>query len=177
MTPTYRIRPPRPGDAPAIAAIFNEGIAERQATFETEPREPGDFAELGAPDAPPALVSQRDGEVVGWARVSPYSPRDCYAGVGEFSVYVASGARGGGTGLALVEALAEEAERRGYWKLIGLLFPENEASRAVCERAGFHEVGTYRRHGRLDGRWRDVLLVERLLGPAAATPAGGGGTA
>ena len=95
-----------------------------------------------------------------------YNPRECYRGVGEATVYVERGARGRGIGWRLLEALAVEAERAGYWKLIGRLFPENEASRALLRSCDFREVGVHRRHGRLDGEWRDVLVVERLLGQA-----------
>jgi L-amino acid N-acyltransferase YncA len=105
--------------------------------------------------------------VLGFARVIEYSPRPCYAGVGELSIYIERSARGSGLGGTLLEALTEEAERRGYWKLVGLVFPENQASVALLKGAGWVEVGLYKRHGRLDGQWRDVLLLERLLGPAA----------
>jgi L-amino acid N-acyltransferase YncA len=160
------IRAAEPGDAGAIAAIYSEGIAERIATFETGPRtavdvEPWIGAEL------PLLVAVEDGAVRGWAKLGEYSDRCCYEGVAEISVYVSGAARGRGTGRALVEASCAAAEERGLWKVIGLLFPENAPSRALFAAAGFAEVGTYRRHGRLDGEWRDVLILERLLGEAA----------
>jgi L-amino acid N-acyltransferase YncA len=101
---------------------------------------------------------------LGWARVFEFSPRDCYSGVGEVSLYIDRGARGAGLGRKLLDALEREAEIRGFWKLIGLLFPENGPSVALFRGVGWQEVGVYRRHGRLDGRWRDVLLLERLLG-------------
>jgi L-amino acid N-acyltransferase YncA len=161
------IRKAEPGDAAAIAEIYNQGIEERQATFDTEPRKAEDFTQrLADPEAPPFLVATDDDRVVAWARVGFYSDRDCYAGVGEASLYVDRGHRRRGAGRALLDALTDEAERRGYWKLIGLIFPTNAASVKLLERTGFQEVGLYRRHGRLDGEWRDVLLVERLLGPA-----------
>ena len=160
------IRKAEPADAAAIAEIYNQGIEERQATFETRPYGPDDFADaLGDPDAAPLLVALEDGRVVAWARVLAYSERECYAGVGEASMYVARDFRRRGAGRALLDALADEAERRGWWKLIGLLFPENAPSMELMKTTDFHEVGTYRRHGRLDGRWRDVLLLERSLGP------------
>ncbi len=104
----------------------------------------------------------------GFARVSPYSDRCVYDGVGEHGVYVAGGARGLGAGRALLVALCEAAERAGYYKLTSRIFTSNAASRALHRAAGFEEVGVQRRHGRLDGEWRDCVLVERLLGDAAA---------
>ena len=99
--------------------------------------------------------------------MSPYSDRCVYEGVGEHGVYVARAARGEGIGLKLLTALCEEAERTGLYKLTSRVFTDNAASRAVHVAAGFHEVGIQRRHGRLDGRWKDCVLVERLLGEAA----------
>jgi L-amino acid N-acyltransferase YncA len=162
-----RVRAAAPGDATAIAAIYNQGIEGREATFETTLRTGDDFADpLADPASAPFLVAETGQGVVGFARLTPYSSRDCYAGVAEASVYVAAACRGASVGRRLVEALAAEAERRGYWKLVGLLFPENRRSVALCTSAGFRQVGLLRRHGRLDGRWRDVLLVERLLDPS-----------
>ena len=159
-----RIRAATAGDAGAIAAIYNQGIAGRDATFETTPRTGDDFAGLLAdPASPPFLVAETGERVAGFARLTAYSSRACYAGVAEASVYVAASCRGASVGRRLLDALAAEAERRGYWKLVGLLFPENRRSVALCASAGFREVGVLRRHGRLDGRWRDVLLVERQL--------------
>jgi L-amino acid N-acyltransferase YncA len=165
---SFTIRPAAVADAGDIAAIFNQGIEERETTFETRPRTEADLAgPIADPDAPPFLVAERDGVVVGWGRITAYSARSCYAGVGEASIYVDRNARGGGVGRLLLRGLSEAAEVAGYWKLLGLLFPSNAASAALFRAAGFREVGVYRRHGRLEGEWRDVLLVERLLGPAA----------
>jgi len=113
------------------------------------------------------LVGERDGGVVGWARVAPYSPRPCYAGVVEGSVYVLARERGRGLGSALVASLIEEAERAGFYKVVGKLFADNESSRRLVAKHGFREVGTHLRHGRLDDDWRDVVVVELLLGEAA----------
>lgn len=156
-------------DAAAIARIYNEGIADRVATFETEPRTAADIvrALTEREDRYPTIVVERDGEVVAWAGASLYRPREAYAGIGEFSVYVAREARGEGLGRVAMDALIDESEKRGLWKLVSRIFPENEASLALCRAVGFREVGTYRRHGKLDGRWRDVVVVERLLGDAA----------
>jgi len=111
------------------------------------------------------VVAEREGEVVGWARVGAYDPvHDYYAGVGEATLYVDRNGRRGGTGRALMNALAGEAERRGYHKLVGKIFTSNEPSIALVKSCGWREVGVHLRHGRLDGEWKDVMVVERLLG-------------
>ena len=155
----------QPGDAAAVAAIYNEGIASRQATLDPDPVSAEQVASWVTDDS--TLVAERDGAVVGFVRVGPYSSRRVYAGVGECTVYVAGHARRRGVGRELIEAACEEYERRDYWKLTGKLFTENEASAALLRACGFRDVGVHLRHGRLDGRWRDVLVVERLLGEAA----------
>lgn len=160
------VRQGRPVDSEAVASIYNEGIAERRSTFETELRCGADLADWLASPRAPLVVAERCGRIVGWARVSSYSLRPCYAGVGEGSIYVTASQRGHGVGRALGETLVCEAERVGIYKLLGKLFPENEASRRLVARLGFREVGLHLRHGRLDGEWRDVLLVELLLGEA-----------
>ena len=158
------IRPADTADASAIAAVYNQGIAERTATFETDPRSVADIeARLRDQLRYPTLVADEDGAVLGWAGVSSYRPRACYSGIGEFSVYVDRNARGRGIGRQLLEALADEARGRGYWKLVSRIFPSNEASRRLCRACGFREVGVYEKHGRLDGRWTDVVIVERLI--------------
>jgi L-amino acid N-acyltransferase YncA len=160
------IRPATDADATAVTDIYNEGIEDRLATFETRPRTPEDVRGWLS-DGLPFLVATRGDEVVGFARVSPYSDRCVYQGVGEHGVYVARAARGGGVGRQLLSALCDEAERAGLYKLTSRVFTDNAASRAVHIAAGFHEVGVQRRHGRLDGHWKDCVLVERLLGEAA----------
>jgi phosphinothricin acetyltransferase len=161
-------RPAELRDAPAIAEIYNQGIEDRVATFETEPRTTEMVEELlGARVGRyPAVVVEGGSRVLGFAWVSEYRPRDAYAGVAEFSVYVARGARGQGVGRTAMEALITEAEHRGFSKLVSRIFPENVASRRLCAALGFREVGVYRRHGQLDGRWMDCVIVERLLGAA-----------
>ena len=157
-------------DAPSIVRIYNQGIEERIATFETEPRTveqlQAQLREKG--DRYPTVVVERDGEVVAWASCGGYRSRPCYAGIGEHSVYVAREARGLGAGLVALEALFAAAEAQGFWKLLSRIFPENVASLALHRKAGFREVGVYRRHGKLDGTWRDCVIVEKLLGDAAA---------
>jgi L-amino acid N-acyltransferase YncA len=109
-------------------------------------------------------VVEDGGEVVAWASAPPYSGRTAYEGVREFSVYVARERRGNGLGRTAMAALIAEAAARGCWKLVSRVFPENAASRALCRSLGFREVGVYRRHARLDGAWRDCVIVELLLG-------------
>jgi len=156
------------GDAAAIAAIFNQGIEDRIATFETRPRSPED---IGAwfDGAHPIVVVEEENRIIAFASTSTYRPRECYAGIAEFSVYVARAGRGRGAGRAAMEALIREAERAGIWKLVSRVFPENTASLRLLRSVGFREVGTYEKHARLDGVWRDVVIVERLI-PANLTP-------
>ena len=156
-------------DAEAIARIYNQGIAERIATFETEPRTAAQIAAQLADkgDRFPTVVVERDGQVVAWAGAGAYRSRGAYAGVAEHSVYVDRAARGTGAGRAALAALFRAYEERGFWKLVSRIFPENAASIALHERAGFRIVGTYRRHGKLEGQWRDCVIVEKLLGPDA----------
>jgi phosphinothricin acetyltransferase len=159
------IRRARPEDAAAIAEIYTQGILERIATFESEPRTPEMMlAWLAEHDERhPVLVAERAGRVLGWASISSYRPRACYAGVGEFSIYLYRDARGQGIGKVLLDALIDEARRLGYWKLLSRVFPFNTASRRLCAALGFREVGIYEKHAKLDGRWLDVVIVERLI--------------
>jgi L-amino acid N-acyltransferase YncA len=152
-------------DAAAIAAIYNEGIADRIATFETEPRTAEQLATQIAEkgDRFPTVVVERQGQVVAWAGAGAYRTRPAYAGVAEHSVYVARAARGAGAGRAALDALCRAYAERGFWKIVSRIFPENVASLALHERCGFRVVGVYERHGKLDGQWRDCVIVERLL--------------
>ena len=161
---TITIRAAEPGDAVAIAAIYNQGIEDRGATFETTLRTPAEMrTKIDLGERLPLLVAEDTGVVVGWAGLSEYRARPCYAGIAEFSIYLDRAARGRGVGRQLLNALVEAARARGYWKLLSRVFPSNAASLGLCRRCGFREVGTYEKHGRLDGRWRDVVIVERLI--------------
>jgi L-amino acid N-acyltransferase YncA len=151
-------------DGAAIARIYNQGIADRGATFETEPRTAADIAaRLADRDRFPVLVAFQAGTAVGWAGLSSYRARPCYAGIAEFSIYMDRAARGKGIGRHLLNALIEVARERGFWKLVSRIFPFNAGSRALCRSCGFREVGVYEKHGRLDGEWLDVIIVERLI--------------
>lgn len=157
-----------PADADAIARIYNQGIEERIATFETEPRTVAQIAAQLADKGEryPTVVVERDGTVVAFAGAGAYRARPAYAGVAEHSVYVDRTARGTGVGRVALDALAGVYAERGFWKLVSRIFPENVASVTLHERAGFRVVGIYRRHGTLDGVWRDCVIVERLIGAA-----------
>jgi L-amino acid N-acyltransferase YncA len=160
------IRAAQPADAEAIAAIHNEGIAERVATFQTQTQTAGDAVKrmesgLGV------LVAELDGSVVAWASAAPYERYAYYDGVAEVTVFVGPEARRRGIGRALLEALAAAAEDAGHYKLFGKVFTTNAPSLELFKACGYREVGVHLRHGRLDGDWRDVMIVERLLGDAA----------
>jgi phosphinothricin acetyltransferase len=155
------IRAMQPDDWPAVREIYQQGIATRQATFETaapswEEWDAGHLVDL-------RLVAEEDGEVVGWAALSAVSRRACYAGVAEASVYVAERARGRGAGSALLGRLLADADEAGFWTIQASIFPENAASLALHARCGFRMVGTRERIARLDGAWRDTVLLERRV--------------
>lgn len=160
MTPRARLA--SPADAAAITRIYNEGIEDRLGTFETRPRTETDVA--GWFDGRhPIVVVESDGEVVAFASTSSYRRRDCYGGIAEFSVYVSRPARGHGAGRLAMDALILAAAAAGMWKLVSRVFVENTASRRLLAAVGFREVGTYYKHAKLDGLWRDVVIVERLI--------------
>jgi len=170
VSKVYTTRLATIADAAAIASIYNQGIEDAVATFETEPRMPNQIAALlnEKGDRYPTIVVECDGGIVAWAGASSYRARQAYAGIADHSVYVERAWRGQGAGRVALEALFPEYERRGFWKLSSRIFSDNAASIALHERCGFRVVGTYRRHGRLHGVWKDCVIVEKLLGEAAA---------
>jgi L-amino acid N-acyltransferase YncA len=145
-------------DWPAVAAVYADGIASGNATFESDVPT---WERWDAAHPSLRLVAEVDGHVVGWAALSPYSPRRCYRGVAEESVYVAAAARGKGVGRALLGELVARADAEGYWTLLAGVFPENEASLALHASAGFRVVGVHERLGERDGAFRDVVWLER----------------
>jgi len=161
-------RPATPADAASIAEIYNQGIADRIATFETEPRTAAQIEEWLTERHLVMVAETGETGVVAFAASFPYSNRPCYRGIGEFSVYVRRNYRGRGAGRAVLAALIEAAAARGMHKLTSRVFPENTVSRALLKGLGFDEIGIHRRHGQLDGHWRDCVIVERLLGEAAS---------
>ncbi|MCP5112630.1 MAG: N-acetyltransferase [bacterium] len=151
-----------PADAAGIAHIYNAGIEDRIATFETSPRTADDVRKW-FDGSHPIVVVEDGGEVIAFGATFPYRPRSCYDGIAETMVYVARNARRRGAGRMALDALLAEAERQGFWKLVSRIFPDNTASLALIRAAGFREVGIYEKHGQLDGEWKDVVIVERLL--------------
>src|SRR5271165_6824945 len=151
-----------PDDAPAMARIYNDGIEDRVATFETRVRSADDIR-TWFDGVHPIVVVEDHGDVVAFSATSQYRPRDCYAGIAETSVYVARAFRRKGAGRMALQALIHAAHQAGFWKLLSRVFPENVASRSLIRELGFREVGIYEKHGKLDGQWRDVVIVERLI--------------
>ncbi|HJU45094.1 MAG TPA: arsinothricin resistance N-acetyltransferase ArsN1 family A [Vicinamibacterales bacterium] len=159
---TLAARPASPDDAPMITQIYNEGIADRVGTFETRPRAVQDVL-AWFDGRHPIVVVEADGQIVAFASTSSYRNRDAYAGIAEFSVYVARHARGKGAGAVAMRALIDAVKPAGIWKLVSRIFVENDASRRLMASMGFREVGIYEKHAKLDGEWRDVVIVERLI--------------
>jgi phosphinothricin acetyltransferase len=165
-----RLRDATVGDAEAICRIYNQGIRDRVATLETEERPPDERAQWLETRSPrhPVLVAEDDGLVVGWASLNLFNARRAYDHVADLSLYVEREWRGRGVGRRLLEALVARAIELGYHKLVLAAFPWNTAGMRAYGRAGFREVGIYREQGRLDGRWVDTVVMEKILeGPSA----------
>ena len=150
------------GDAEAIASIYSSGIAERTATFQTEARTECDVALWFATELPKIVVEQ-DGRVIAYAAAFPYSDRCCYGGIAEFSVYVDPLSRGQGAGKLALAELIEASRAAGLHKLTSRIIAENKVSLSLMASVGFREIGIFEKHGKLDGVWRDVIAVERLI--------------
>lgn len=149
-------------DLQAIATIYNQGIEDRNATFETRLRTAEDI-QAWFDDVHPILVVENEQGVIAFASTSSYRSRECYAGIAECSVYVERDMRRHGVGRLATEAIIRAAEEAGFWKLVSRVFLDNTASRALLKTLDFREVGVYYKHAKLDGIWRDVVIVERLL--------------
>jgi L-amino acid N-acyltransferase YncA len=157
-----QVRSANPNDAAAIANIYNQGIEDRVATFETYFRSAEDI-QAWFDGMHPVLVVENDSEIIAFASTSAYSARECYTGIAECSAYVKRDKRGRGAGRLVLEGIIRSAEEAGFWKLVSRVFVDNEASRALIGSLGFREVGIYEKHAKLDGIWRDVIIVERLI--------------
>lgn len=156
-------RPARREDAAAVVEIYNQGIEDRVATFETEPRTVADIEPWFEHAYAFVTVTDPAGAVAGYAVAHPYADRCCYRGIGEFSVYVRRSHRGRGVGQVAMAGLIEAAREAGLWKLLSRVFPENRASLSLMARMGFRDLGTHEKHGKLDGVWRDTVIVELLI--------------
>lgn len=164
-TPALAIRRAIAEDAPAIARIYNEGILDRLATLETELRSADERRQwlTGKSERHPVFVAEQNGEVVAWASLNVFNARRCYDHVADFSIYVAREWRGRGLGRTLLSHLIDEARAIGFHKLVLAALPSNTTGVALYERAGFRTVGIYREQGRLDGRWVDIIIMEKIL--------------
>lgn len=153
-------------DAASIASIYNQGIEDRSATLETQPRTPKERAEWLAMRGPrhPVLVAEDNaGKLIGWGSLNPFNPRPVYAHVADFSIYVTREQRGQGIGGALLHALEMRARALNYHKMVLAALPTNAPGMRLYERHGFQTVGVYHEQGILDGRWVDVILMEKIL--------------
>jgi L-amino acid N-acyltransferase YncA len=159
------IRAAEPADADAIAVVYNQGIEDRLATLETETRSAEERRRWLGARGPrhPVLVGETSGRIVGWGSLNSFNPRPAYDHVADFSVYVERDWRGRGVGRRLLEALIARGRELGYHKLVLAAFPFNAAGVALYRRLGFTEVGVYREQGQLDGKWVDVVVMEKLL--------------
>jgi phosphinothricin acetyltransferase len=160
------IRDAGAADAAAICLIYNQGIADRVATLETELRTPEERRQWLAARGPrhPVLVAEDGtGAVVGWGSLNVYNPREAYRHVADFSVYVERAWRGRGVGRRLLAELIERARTIGYHKMMLSAFPTNTSGVALYERMGFVKVGVLHEMGQLDGRWVDTLIMEKML--------------
>jgi L-amino acid N-acyltransferase YncA len=166
---TVTIRAATEADAEAICVIHNQGIVDRTATLDTALRTPAERRQwLNDREARhPVIVAEAGGVVVGWGSLNRFNPRDAYDHVADFSVYIERGHRGRGVGTRILAHLVELARTLGYHKMVLAGLASNEAGVTLYNRAGFSRVGIYREQGQLDGRWVDVLIMEKILQGAA----------
>jgi L-amino acid N-acyltransferase YncA len=161
-TEPLKVRPARVGDAKEIARIYNQGVQDRTATFENAYVTPEEryLWLVARPDRYPVLVAEVKHTLMGWASLTPYSPRRCYDGIAELSIYIDRSLRGHGVGLELMKAMQNAAREKGYHKLIGRIIEANDGARKLCQETGWKEVGVHEKHGKLGGDWHDLVLVE-----------------
>jgi L-amino acid N-acyltransferase YncA len=157
-----KVRPARIDDAKEIARIYNQGVQDRTATFENAYVTPEEryLWLVARPDRYPVLVAEVKHTLMGWASLTPYSPRHCYNGIAELSIYIDRSLRGHGVGQELMKAMQNAAKEKGYHKLIGRVMADNEPARKLCQLMGWKEVGIHEKHGKLGNEWHDLVLVE-----------------
>jgi len=164
-TEPLKIRPARVDDAKEIARIYNQGVQDRIATFENSYVSPEEryLWLVARPEKYPVLVAEVKHSLLGWASLSPYSPRACYNGIAELSIYIDRSVRGHGIGQELMKGMQKAAHEKGYYKLVGRIMEANEPGRKLCEVTGWREVGVHKRHAKLGNDWHDLVLVEYLI--------------
>jgi len=164
-TGPLKIRPARIEDAKEIARIYNQGVQDRTATFDDAFVTPEEryLWLVARPDRYPVLVAEAKHTLMGWASLAPYSPRHCYDGIAELSIYIERSLRGHGVAQELMKALQQAAKEKGFYKLVGRVIADNQPARKLCQLMGWHEVGVHEKHGRLAGDWHDLVLVEYLI--------------
>ncbi len=161
-TEPVRIRPARVEDAKEIARIYNQGVQDRAATFDDAYVTPEEryLWLVARPEKFPVLIAEVKHTMMGWASLTPYSPRHCYDGIAELSIYIERSLRGHGVAQQLMKAMQDAAREKGFYKLIGRVIADNEPARKLCQLMGWREVGIHVRHGKLGNEWHDLALVE-----------------
>jgi len=164
-TEPIKLRAARVEDAKEIARIYNQGVQDRAATFENAFVTPEEryLWLVARPEKYPVLVAEVKHTMMGWASLAPYSPRACYSGIAELSIYIDRSLRGHGVGQELMKAMQQAAREKGYYKLIGRVMAANGPGRKLCQVTGWKEVGIHEKHGKLGGEWHDLVLVEYLI--------------
>jgi phosphinothricin acetyltransferase len=159
------IRPARVDDAREIARIYNQGVQDRAATFENAYVTPEEryLWLVARPERYPVLVAEVKHTLMGWSSLTPYSPRHCYDGIAELSIYIDRSLRGHGVGPELMKAMQGVAREKGYYKLVGRVMADNQPARKLCQLMGWKEVGVHEKHGKLGNEWHDLVLVEYLI--------------
>ncbi len=160
-----KIRAARVEDAKEIARIYNQGVQDRTATFDDAYVTPEEryLWLVARPERYPVLVAEVQHTLMGWASLSPYSPRHCYDGIADLSIYIERSLRGHGVAQELMKGMQEAARDKGFFKLVGRVIADNQPARKLCQMMGWKEVGVHEKHGRQAGAWHDLVLVEFLI--------------